>query len=330
MKKVAIIGAGSFGSAIAHICMQNDCLVPIYAHSSEVASSLNSTVNNPKYLKNLNLDGIFATNSFEQALNDAQCVIFACPSKYLRSMCEACREYISKDTNVLILSKGLEHESLFNAIEVALDVLGNDQRFALLSGPNHAEELAKNQLACSVVASKSQNCARYFQQLLSNNNFRIYISDDVWGLSICASVKNIIAIANGILSQLALGDNASAALLTRGCAEMARLVKECGGKQSTCMGLAGMGDLIATCTSVHSRNRNLGIMLAQGKSYDDFFKKYGQVAEGAISAKTIYVLSKKMNVDMPLCESVYKILYEGLSAKSALSDLFSRDLKSEF
>lgn len=329
MMKVALVGSGSWGTAIAHLLAVKGCAVTMWAHSESTAHAINAEHQNERYLPGVMLDGVIATTSFEDALRDAACLVMVCPSSYLRNVAQQLAGFVSADLPVVVLSKGIEATSGFTMVEVLDDVLGNEDRLACLSGPNHAEEVSRDLPAATVVASSSERCAKFFQGLFSTHSFRVYTSFDVCGVELCAASKNIIAIANGMCCAMKLGDNASASLMTRGLAEVTRLVVALGGDGRTCLGLAGVGDLIATCSSEHSRNRMLGELLVAGGTLEEFEAKTHMVAEGAVACKTVTELAERFDVDMPIAQAVRRVLWEGLDPHVITEEFFDRPNKPE-
>jgi glycerol-3-phosphate dehydrogenase (NAD(P)+) len=215
-------------------------------------------------------------------------------------------------------------------VEVFEAEMGNPQRLAVLSGPNHAEEVIKGIPSATVIASESRETAEFLQGVFAGDSFRTYSSDDVVGVEVCAACKNVIAISVGLSYGIGLGDNTAALVMTRGLAEMSRLVHALGGKALTCMGLAGTGDLIATCTSEHSRNRRFGQMIAQGKTLDDFTAETHMVAEGALACKTLQPLAASVGVELPITDVVRSVVWEGADPREAAQELLNRPLKEEF
>lgn len=326
---VALIGAGSWGTAVAHVLACKGVDVAMWAHSASTAQVISETQRNPRFLPDASLPRAWASTSFPEVLDGARAVVFACPSSYLREVASSCAPSIAGDLPVVVLSKGIEAETGYTMVQVLEDVLGNAMRLACLSGPNHAEEIARDLPAATVVASQDEACAGFFQELFSAEAFRVYTSTDVVGVELCAASKNIIAIANGMCAAMDLGDNASAALMTRGLAEVTRLVIALGGNGRTCLGLAGVGDLIATCSSEHSRNRALGELLVEGGTLAEFEERTHMVAEGAVACKTVTDLARAHGVDMPISELVREVLWDGLEPHEAARALFDRPMKAE-
>lgn len=239
-------------------------------------------------------------------------------------------DVVDPDFPVIICSKGIEAGSGLLPVEVFAGEMGNPQRFAVLSGPNHAEEVIKGIPSGTVIASPSPDTAMFFRDLFASPTFRTYVSDDVTGVEICGAFKNIIAIAVGVSYGMGNGDNTAAMLMTRGLAEMSRLVVQAGGAALTCMGLAGTGDLIATCTSEHSRNRRFGKMVAEGKTLDDFTEQTHMVVEGAVACKSVQTLASHYEVELPIADMVRKVVWEGADPQVAAKLLVDRPLTTEF
>ena len=328
-RHVSIIGAGSWGTAVAWLLSDKGHDVHLWAYEPEVVEGINEHGYNPLYLKDVHLEGVTASNDFEEVLKDTEAVVVVTPSTVVRGVMESCKPYIGDHLPVVMLSKGVEADTGKLLTEVLIDVLGNPMRIAGMSGPNHAEEVSKGIPAATVVASESEECAFFFQELFGTHEFRVYTSSDVVGVELCAACKNIIAVANGAATGYGYGDNTSAVIMTRGLAEMSRLVQAKGGDPLTCMGLAGMGDLIATCTSRHSRNRTLGDMIAHGQGLEDFLEKTHMVAEGATASKTVCDLARSLGVDMPIARVVKGLVWEGMTIEDGVDALLSRTVKPE-
>ncbi len=329
MSKVALVGAGSWGTAIAHLLACNGHAVTMWAHSESTAQAIEQTHRNPRYLSDVDLLDVAASASYEEVLDRAEALVVVCPSSYMRQVAANCASYVSQDLPVIVLSKGIEAHSGFTMVQVLEDVLGNGERIACLSGPNHAEEVSHGLPAATVVASSNEDCALFFQELFSAPTFRVYTSADVMGVELCAASKNIIAIANGMCAAMKLGDNASASLMTRGLAEVTRLVVALGGDNRTCLGLAGVGDLIATCSSPHSRNRALGELIVNGGTLAEFEQRTHMVAEGAVACKTVSELAQTAGIDMPIAQAVRRMLWDGLDPHQVAENFFDRPRKSE-
>ena len=329
--KVAVIGAGSWGTAIAQLLAQNGNDIALWARREEVARAINANHKNPDYLKDAELStSIVADTSYARVLDGAAAAVIVTPSSLMREVAAEIGKHVGCDFPIVICSKGVEAGTGMVPVEVFADEIGNANRLAALSGPNHAEEVVFGIPAGTVVASSSEDTAKFFQSLFSSSTFRVYTSDDVLGVELCAASKNVIAIACGVSYGVGYGDNTAAMLITRGMAEMGRLVSAAGGQSITCMGLAGAGDLIATCLSRHSRNRRFGEMIAQGLTLEDFGNETHMIAEGAYACKTLKVLSDRLGVELPITDMVRGVVWEGVPVADAGRLLSERSLKPEF
>lgn len=332
--RVSVIGAGSWGTALAQVAARNGHEVMLWARRDEVAQQINVLHRNPDYLCDASLSGsIVATSDMGKSVEGADAVVSVTPSKYVRSIAEALRDAgvdAMGEKPIVVCSKGVEDRTGLVPTQVFEAVLGNEERIAALSGPNHAEEVVEGVPAATVVASVSNATARFFQTLLGSPAFRVYTSEDVLGVELCAAFKNVIAVAVGVSYGLGFGDNTAAMLMTRGQAEMSRLVVAAGGNALTCMGLAGTGDLIATCMSRHSRNRMFGEALARGVTVEQYEAQRHMVAEGALACKTIVTLSQRYGVELPITDVVRGMVWEGLDPREVGSILASRSPKPEF
>ena len=330
MSKVAVIGSGSWGTAIARLLGLKGIEVNLWSHGADTPAVINETHRNPRYLKDVELPGVWCTNSYEEACAGAESIVIVTPSSSMRDNARALAPFVGARTPVVVLSKGIEAKTGNTMVDVLIEELGGSERIAVLSGPNHAEEISRELPAATCVACGYEKTALYFQKLFTTDYLRVYTTTDVIGVEVCAAAKNIVAIANGMCDAMGLGDNASASLITRGCMEMSRLASAMGGDSQTCMGLAGMGDLIATCTSPHSRNRTLGEMLAQGKTLKDFEERMHQIAEGAVACRTVTDAARARGVEMPIAEVMRRVLWEDLPAEKAVKALMSRPSTPEF
>ncbi|MCL2889248.1 MAG: NAD(P)-dependent glycerol-3-phosphate dehydrogenase [Eggerthellaceae bacterium] len=329
--KVAVIGAGSWGTTLAQVLATNGHEVSLWARKPEVVAGINEKHRNPRYLSDSLLsENIVATLSYDEALAGARAAVVVTPSNLMREVAKTLSDIVDANLPIICCSKGIEGGSGLRSTEIFALELGNAERLAVLSGPNHAEEIIRGLPSATVIAAASPVTAGFFQDLFAADTFRTYVSDDVCGVEICAAFKNIIAIAVGLSFGLGFGDNTAALLMTRGLAEMGRLVLACGGQTITCMGLAGAGDLIATCTSAHSRNRSFGEMLALGKTIEDFNSATHMVAEGALACKTIKTLADRYGVELPITNMVRGVVWEGLRIDDAAPALASRPLTTEF
>lgn len=329
--EIAVIGAGSWGTALAQVVANNGHGVRLWARRQEVVDGVNEEHRNPRYLVDSALNpSVRATLSYEEAVDGAQAVVVVTPSDLMRQVASSLCEIVSEDMPVIVCFKGVEEGSGLLPVEVFEAEMGNASRLAVLSGPNHAEEVIKGIPSATVIASTDARTAAFFQELFACESFRTYTSDDVCGVELCAAFKNVIAIAVGLSYGLGLGDNTAALLMTRGVAEMSRLVQAIGGQAITCMGLAGMGDMIATCSSQHSRNRRFGEGVAKGKSLEQFKAETHMVVEGALACRTIKTLSDQYGVELPITDVVRSVVWEGADAASAAKALANRPLTTEF
>lgn len=330
--KVAVVGAGSWGTALAQLLAKKGHEVRLWALENDVVDGINNYHKNPIYLADVLLDEkISATNSFEEVFDGAQICLMVTPSQFLRSTAENFKQFFTADLPIVICSKGAEAKTGMLASEVLADVLGNEERIAVLSGPTHAEEVIKQIPSAATLACKNIETANSLRDVFSCENFRVYTSTDVFGVELCATFKNVIAIAVGLSYGLGYGDNTAALIITRGVAEMSRMIEASGGNMQTCQGLAGIGDMVVTCMSRHSRNRRFGQdYLAQGKTVDDFKADTKMIVEGAVAAKNLQTLSKKFNVELPITNMIDGIIWQGKDVKECVHSLQSRPLKEEF
>lgn len=329
--KIAVIGAGSWGTALAQLLAGNGYNVGLWARKPDVVQTINANHVNPRYLSDVELsENIVATTSYKDALLRAQAAVIVTPSNLMRGVARALADVVDADFPVIICSKGVEEGSGLLPVEVFEAEMGNASRLAVLSGPNFAAEVIRGIPTGTVIASSDADTAAFFQELFAAESFRTYVSEDVCGVELCAAFKNVIAIAVGMSYGLGYGDNTAAMLMTRGLAEMSRLVVRCGGQAITCMGLAGTGDLVATCTSEHSRNRRFGKLLAEGSTLDDFVAETHMVAEGALACRTIATLADRYGVELPITDVVRAIAWEGADPRTVAQTLVSRPLTTEF
>ena len=331
VSKVTVVGSGSWGMGICGLLAHHAKSVVVWSHEEEVATSINACHKNPLQLKDYTLpDNVYATNSYEEALRDTEAVVVVVPSAFLRATCKGFAPYVDEYVPILVLTKGVEQKTSCLMADVVAQEVGKPSRIAVLSGPNHAEEVSQDKISCAVVAAESQEIAEFFQSLVMTHTFRVYVTDDVVGVEVCAAAKNVIAVAAGIAYALGAGDNTLAALMTRGLAEVSRIAVALGADPLTCMGLAGMGDLIVTCTSRHSRNRTFGEAFVAGESLADYQKRTGMVVEGAEAAKSILQLAEKKGIQVPITRVVHDILYRDMDLHEAIDALMGRYAYDEF
>lgn len=326
-----MLGAGSWGTAFAKVLADAGTDVTIWARRPEVAKALATEHRNPFYLPDVQLPSLRATHDHAEALDGADIVVLAVPSQSLRANLETWRDSIGPDAALLSLAKGIETGTLLRMSQVIGAVTGADEsRIAVLSGPNLAKEIAAEQPAATVIACTDAARAAALQQACANGYFRPYTNTDVIGCEIGGACKNVIALACGIASGMGLGDNSIASLITRGLAEIIRLGVALGAEPVTLAGLAGVGDLVATCTSPLSRNRSFGHVLGAGGSMEAAQEAtHGQVAEGVKSCTSVRALAAAHNVEMPLTTSVHQVCHEGVSVREAVGNLLGRRIKPE-
>jgi len=335
MSRIAVIGAGAWGTALAMVLGRKPAhQVCLWANEREVCESIAERRVNEHFLPGFVVpDSVRATNDLAAALDGAEIVVSVMPSQHCRALFE--RMAPSLDSKMLFVSctKGLEKESLLRMTEVIADVLRTRKftpRFGALSGPTFAKEVARGDPTAVAVASADAELARAVQQAFNDSRFRVYTNDDVIGVELGGALKNIIAIAAGVCDGLGLGHNSVAALITRGLAEVARLVVACGGRMDTMAGLAGLGDLVLTCTGDLSRNRSVGVELGRGRNLADIIDgMHGAVAEGVFTTKAAVGLARKKGIEMPITEQIYAILEDGKPPQQAIEDLMTRAARSE-
>lgn len=326
----AVLGAGSWGTALAILLARNHARVHLWAHRQDHAESIARDRCNTRYLPESPLpDNLHVTADLQTALADVELVLVVVPSHAFRATLQAAKPYLEGQRYLAWGSKGLEPETNKLLHEVCREELGEDMAAVVVTGPTFAAEVARGLPSAVTVASEQEQYAERVARMLHNDRFRAYLSNDIIGAEIGGAVKNVIAIAAGIADGLGYGANTRAALITRALAEIMRLGVSLGGQRDTFMGLAGLGDLILTATDDQSRNRRLGLMLARGKSRQQASSDIGQVTEGVFTAKEIYAIAGQQQVDMPITEQVYRVLFEGLSPNDAVQALLSRELKPE-
>jgi glycerol-3-phosphate dehydrogenase (NAD(P)+) len=331
--RAAVIGGGSWGTALASVLGSNGHEVTIWSYETDVAEALATKHENPRYMPGLQVPPtVTGTHDFARALAGAELVVAVNPSHVTRPVMREALPYLPKATPIVTATKGIENETLLTMHEVLEDVLPPEMHpyLVCLSGPSFAKETMLKMPTAVVVASPWEKMAQRVQRWFSNDYFRVYTSLDVVGVELGGSLKNVCAIAAGISDGMGFGNNTRAAIMTRGLAELVRLAVRKGANPITLSGLAGMGDLVLTCTGELSRNRTVGLALGRGEKLQEVLAGMTQVAEGVRTAKSVHDLAHKLDVDMPLHEAVYRILYEDLPPKAALQSLTSRELKSEF
>lgn len=326
-ERVAVIGAGSWGTALALVLADNGHHIQLWTRNERQKDEINDTHTNEKYLPGITLpDKITAYVSLEEALNGIEIVVLAVPTKAIRETLREIIKFQLQPLTIVHVSKGIEPDSLLRVSEIIDEEMPKRilKDIVVLSGPSHAEEVSLRHPTTVAVSSKNMEAAEKIQDLFMNQHFRVYTNPDLIGVEIGGSLKNIIALAAGISDGLGFGDNAKAALITRGLAEISRLGTKMGANPLTFSGLAGIGDLIVTCTSVHSRNWRAGNMLGKGQKLEDVLKDMGMVVEGVRTTKAAYQLAQKYNCKMPITEILYQILFSDVNAKIAGERLMAR------
>ena len=324
---IAIIGSGSWGVALAVHLASLGHNVKIWSFMEEERDLINNE-RKCKFLPELNLpENIQCSTDFEEVIKDSKFILHVTPSKFTRNIFKQYKQYVGNKP-IIICSKGFEKETLETLDEVILEEMP-EAKVGVLSGPSHAEEVSIAIPTALVIASKHQNILKTVQDAFMSEKMRIYTSNDIKGVELGGALKNIIAFCAGVAAGIGLGDNSFAALITRGLKEIARLGIELGGKEETFYGLSGLGDLIVTCLSEHSRNRKAGMLIGQGKSLEETKKEVGMVIESIDNIEVAYELGKLHNIEMPIVETVYKVLYENLNPQEAVKNLMIRDKKME-
>jgi len=328
--KISVISDGGWGTAIALTLLDNKQDVTLWGMFPEYIEEMKTAKENFKFLKGIPLpDTLKLSSDIKSAIEDSDIIILATPSQFMRNSLELIKPLKYQDKIFIDLAKGIEVGTLKRMSEVVEEVLG-DVTYVALSGPSHAEEVAKKLPTTVCASSTNLEAAKTVQSIFNNDYFRVYTNDDVIGAELGGALKNIFAIAAGIIDGMGLGDNTKAALMTRGIVELSRLGIALGGKQKTFSGLTGLGDLIVTCTSQHSRNRFVGEQLGKGKTLDEIIESMGMVvAEGVKTTQSTYFLAKKLGVDTPIVNEIYAALYEDKSPRQGIKDLMNRAPKAE-
>ena len=333
LTRIAVIGAGSWGTALANLLAEKEGVdVDLWAREKEVYEEIKATHTNHLFLPDVQLSPTLkCACRFDDVLHEKQLVLLAVPSHVFREVLQGLKPHLTPGMSVMMATKGIENDSLMIMSQVVEAVLGPRilTRFACLAGPSFATEVSRKFPTAVSVACNDRSHGEKVQRLFSTGFFRVYLSSDVVGTQLGGALKNVIAIAAGVSDGLNFGHNARAALITRGLAEITRLGVQMGSNPHTFAGLAGMGDLVLTCTGDLSRNRTVGLQVGKGKTVHEITARTNMVAEGIKTAKSAYQLSKKENVSMPIVQQVYEILYENKDPQQAVRELMSRDLKAE-
>lgn len=328
-KKIAILGAGSWGTTLSILLSdQND--ITLWEFNKDYSFKLQEKRENELFLPGIKFpENLTITNELEKTVNEAFSIVFAVPSFALRKVCEDINNYINKDQLLVTVIKGIEDVTFLRMSQIIDKVITNKKGVVALSGPTHAEEVSKNIPTAIVAACENLKLAEEVQNMFMRKYFRVYTNDDIIGVELGGATKNIIAIISGISDGIGFGDNTKAMLITRGLAEMIRLGKKMNANEKTFSGLAGMGDLIVTCHSRHSRNRYVGEQLGKGRNIDEIVSSMNMIAEGVKNCKSVYHFAKSIDVEMPLTFELYKIIYENSSFKDSIGRLLGRKEKYE-
>ena len=331
MAKISVIGSGGWGIALTILLHKNGHNLIIWSFDKKEAEELKINRQNKTKLPNILLpEDIKVTNNLKEAVDNKDILMLAVPSKAIRSVSKSLKDIIKDNQIIVNVAKGLEEDTLKTMTDIIEEELKEkNPQVAVLSGPSHAEEVGKGIPTTCVVSAHNKELTLYLQNIFMNPSFRVYTSPDMIGVEIGGALKNVIALAAGIADGLNYGDNTKAALITRGIKEISALGVAMGGEQSTFYGLTGLGDLIVTCASMHSRNRRAGILLGQGKTLDEAIKEVNMVVEGVYSAKSALMAAKKHNIEIPIIEQVNAVLFENKNAAEAVNELMIRDKKLE-
>ncbi|ENH97349.1 NAD(P)H-dependent glycerol-3-phosphate dehydrogenase [Gracilibacillus halophilus YIM-C55.5] len=332
MSKVTVLGAGSWGTALSMVLCDNHLDVCLWTHRSEQKDLMQRTKKNERYLPNITLpDELVIEDHLEEAIDGADAVVIVVPTKAIRSLAKRMNAFLKHHPVIIHASKGIEPETHLRISEVIGSELSSysADEIVALSGPSHAEEVGFKHPTTITAASQNKNNTLFTQDLFMTQYFRVYTSSDIIGVELGGALKNIIALGAGISDGLGYGDNAKAALITRGLAEITRLAADMGANPLTFNGLSGVGDLIVTCTSVHSRNWKAGHLLGQGYDIDDILAQLGMIVEGIRTTEAVHSLAKKQKVDMPITDGIYSAIFDNRSAKEIVDRLMARDRTNE-
>lgn len=331
-QRVTVIGAGSWGTALASVLVENGHDVLIWTRTQDQADDINISHTNHKYLPQANLPArLKASSDLEEATKFSKTILFVVPTGAIRQVAQEMVPFINEEKLIVHASKGLERESHLRISQILQEVIPSEkcQGIVALSGPSHAEEVINHDLTSVTAASEDINLAAFVQKLFINDYFRVYTNTDIIGVEIGAALKNIIAFGSGILSGYGYGDNATAALVTRGLAEITRLGERLDANPLTFLGLSGVGDLFVTCASSHSRNWRAGKLIGSGLPLEETLDEIGMVVEGVYTTQAVNQLAEELQVDMPITRAIYAVLYQGVSVEDAIARLMSRKGKSE-
>ena len=330
-KEIAVVGCGGWGTALSIVLAHNGYGVRMWSHSEIEVKNVNEFRENKRFLKGVKLpESITVSTDFKYVLEGMDFIVLANPSQFQREVLLKAKDYIDPSAIIVNVAKGIENNTLLRMSQMIKEAIPECNNIATLSGPSHAEEVGRRIPTVVVVASENRGILPIIQSTFMNEYFRVYTNEDIVGVELGGSLKNIIALAAGICDGLGFGDNTKGALLTRGLAEMTRLGMKLGAKKETFSGISGMGDLITTCMSKHSRNRFVGEQIGRGKKLKEIIEEMVMVVEGVKTTKSAYELGKKAGVELPITVEVYKVLFEDKSPLVAVKDLMLREAKSEF
>lgn len=328
--KVSVIGSGSWGCALAMVLAKNGNDVFIYSRNENQIEDINKNNRNEKYLPNVKFnENIKASNDFAEVLDNSKLIVLAVPTQQVRNVLLEMKGFIKLGQIIVDVAKGIEVKTGLRISEICEEILP-DNPYSVLSGPSHAEEVSREIPTTVVVSSKDNSISEIVRDYFMNENFRIYINSDLIGVELAGALKNIIAFGAGVLDGMGYGDNSKSALITRGLNEIVKFGTSYGAKKSTFYGLSGIGDLVVTCTSKHSRNWRAGNLIGSGLSINETLNKINMVVEGITTTEIVYRISKERNIEMPITKAIHSALYENLDAKLAVNKLMTREKKNEF
>lgn len=329
VEKIGVLGGGSWGTALAILLSKKGYEVEVWVRNKKQCNGMNISRENIDYLPGVIIpNNVTIVNDLEKAVKDKSILVLSIPSHGVRNTLLNSKKYMKPNQVIVNVAKGIENNSLMRISQIVKEVVP-ESRYAILSGPSHAEEVARDMPTAVVSASEEKDISCYVQDIFMAPKFRVYTNPDVIGVELGGSLKNVIALGAGISDGLGYGDNTKAALMTRGIIEMSRLGSKIGADYETFAGLSGIGDLIVTCTSMHSRNRRAGILIGEGKGLEESMDTIGMAVEGIKTAKSAYELSLEYNATMPITEEIYGVLYEGKNVKNSVINLMLRDKKHE-
>lgn len=328
-KRIGVLGGGSWGTALAILLANKNYDVDIWMRGKDQIDQIKKTGYNKRYLPQaLFPKDLDVSDDIEKTIRDKDIVLISVPTHGVRQVLNIAKEFIKKDQIIVNVAKGIENDSLLRISQIVGEILP-ENKYAVLSGPSHAEEVSKNMATTVVSASEDKNVAEYIQDVFITPKFRVYTNPDVIGVELGGSLKNVIALGAGISDGLKFGDNTKAAIMTRGIFEMSKLGVALGARSETFSGLSGVGDLIVTCTSMHSRNRRAGILIGEGNKIEDAIEEVGMVVEGMKTTKSAHKLGKKHGIEMPITSELYNLLYNQADVKRSVSNLMLREKKHE-